>query len=125
MERCRSGRTGRSRKPLSSLRGTEGSNPSLSAIPPFLAVSACRKTPFKAPVFGHISFPIVSRRMLLSPPEWGNDMGNGEPLPYPSPGYRKRGSAMAQIGKLSAVEVAKAKGPAVLHDGGGLYLRVA
>src|SRR5689334_9925625 len=30
-ERCRSGRTGRSRKPLSSLRGTEGSNPSLSA----------------------------------------------------------------------------------------------
>src|ERR1051326_3447216 len=31
MERCRSGRTGRSRKPLSSLRGTEGSNPSLSA----------------------------------------------------------------------------------------------
>jgi hypothetical protein len=32
---------------------------------------------------------------------------------------------MAQIGKLTAVEVAKAKGPAVLHDGGGLYLRVA
>jgi len=30
---------------------------------------------------------------------------------------------MARIGKLSAVEVAKAKGPAVLHDGGGLYLR--
>ena len=32
---------------------------------------------------------------------------------------------MARTGKLSAVEVAKAKGPAVLHDGGGLYLRVA
>ncbi len=32
---------------------------------------------------------------------------------------------MARIGKLSAVEVAKAKGPAVLHDGGGLYLRVS
>jgi integrase len=32
---------------------------------------------------------------------------------------------MAHIGKLSAVEVAKAKGPAVLHDGGGLYLRIA
>jgi integrase len=32
---------------------------------------------------------------------------------------------MAQIGKLSAVEVARAKGPAVLHDGGGLYLRVS
>ena len=36
-----------------------------------------------------------------------------------------RTGAMAQIGKLSAVEVAKTKGPAVLHDGGGLYLRVA
>ena len=33
-ERCRSGRTGRSRKPLSLLRGTEGSNPSLSATEP-------------------------------------------------------------------------------------------
>src|ERR1700693_468677 len=32
---------------------------------------------------------------------------------------------MARIGKLSAVEVAKAKGPKVLHDGGGLYLRIA
>src|SRR5246127_304159 len=32
---------------------------------------------------------------------------------------------MARIGKLSAVQVAKAKGPKGLHDGGGLYLRVA
>src|SRR5437868_13247933 len=32
---------------------------------------------------------------------------------------------MARVGKLTAVEVAKAKGPKVLHDGGGLYLRVA
>ena len=32
---------------------------------------------------------------------------------------------MARVGKLSAVEIAKAKGPKVLHDGGGLYLRVA
>ena len=32
---------------------------------------------------------------------------------------------MARAGKLSAVEVSKAKGPAVLHDGGGLYLRVS
>lgn len=32
---------------------------------------------------------------------------------------------MARIGKLSAIEVAKSKGPAVLHDGGGLYLRVS
>src|ERR1700726_4749038 len=36
-----------------------------------------------------------------------------------------RAGAMARIGKLSAVEVQKAKGPAVLHDGGGLYLRVS
>jgi integrase len=32
---------------------------------------------------------------------------------------------MARTGKLSAVEVSKAKGPGVLHDGGGLYLRVS
>jgi integrase len=32
---------------------------------------------------------------------------------------------MARTGKLTAVEVAKEKGPAVLHDGGGLYLRVS
>jgi hypothetical protein len=32
---------------------------------------------------------------------------------------------MARTGKLSAVEVTKAQGPAVLHDGGGLYLRVS
>ncbi len=32
---------------------------------------------------------------------------------------------MARTGKLSAVEVTRAKGPAVLHDGGGLYLRVS
>src|SRR6516162_11755208 len=38
-ERCRSGRTGRSRKPLSLLRGTEGSNPSLSASE--LVATAC------------------------------------------------------------------------------------
>jgi integrase len=37
----------------------------------------------------------------------------------------KWGRVMARTGKLSAVEVAKAKGPAVLHDGGGLYLRVS
>jgi len=32
---------------------------------------------------------------------------------------------MAKTGKLSAIEVRQAKGPAVLHDGGGLYLRVS
>jgi integrase len=32
--------------------------------------------------------------------------------------------AMMARGKLSGVVVARAKGPAVLHDGGGLYLRV-
>src|SRR5258708_7038711 len=32
---------------------------------------------------------------------------------------------MARTGKITAVEVSKAKGPAVLHDGGGLYLRIS
>src|SRR5689334_1929567 len=32
---------------------------------------------------------------------------------------------MARSGKLSATKVDKAKGPAVLHDGAGLYLRIA
>src|SRR5689334_25120818 len=32
---------------------------------------------------------------------------------------------MARTRKLSAVAVTKTKGPAVLHDGGGLYLRVS
>ena len=32
---------------------------------------------------------------------------------------------MAHTDKLSAIEVTKVKGPAVLHDGGGLYLRVS
>jgi integrase len=32
---------------------------------------------------------------------------------------------MARTGKLSAIEVTRATGPAVLHDGGGLYLRVS
>jgi integrase len=32
---------------------------------------------------------------------------------------------MARTGKLSAVKVTKAKGPGVLHDGGGLYLRIS
>ncbi|HEV8030972.1 MAG TPA: integrase arm-type DNA-binding domain-containing protein [Stellaceae bacterium] len=32
---------------------------------------------------------------------------------------------MARTGKLSAIEVSRAKGPGVLHDGSGLYLRVS
>jgi integrase len=32
---------------------------------------------------------------------------------------------MARTGKLSALDVTRAKGPAVLHDGAGLYLRVS
>jgi integrase len=32
---------------------------------------------------------------------------------------------MARIGKLAAIRISKASGPAVLHDGGGLYLRVS
>jgi integrase len=34
------------------------------------------------------------------------------------------GVNMARINKLTAFEIAKEKGPKVLHDGGGLYLRV-
>src|SRR5215471_5549833 len=32
---------------------------------------------------------------------------------------------MARIGKLSATKVEKTKGPAILHDGAGLYMRIA
>src|SRR3954468_23740431 len=32
---------------------------------------------------------------------------------------------MARTGKLTAVHVARGRGPAVLHDGAGLYLRVS
>jgi integrase len=32
---------------------------------------------------------------------------------------------VVRIGKLTALDVTRAKGPAVLHDGGGLYLRVS
>src|SRR5215469_9059154 len=46
-------------------------------------------------------------------------------VPPLSPAHWKKVSAMARTGKLSAVEVNKTKGPAVLHDGGGLYLRVS
>src|SRR5204863_9295571 len=53
--------------------------------------------------------------------QWGNGRGNASTfLPY----QRRRGG-MAHAGKLSAVEVTRAKGPAVLHDGGGLYLRIS
>src|SRR5215469_6907865 len=49
--------------------------------------------------------------------------GSGEQcaLPFAPDGTR----TMARTGKLSAVEVSKAKGRAVLHDGGGLYLRIS
>jgi len=50
--------------------------------------------------------------------------GTVRPVPISSPGGGGSGT-MVRIGKLSAVGVTKAKGPPVLHDGGGLYLRVA
>ena len=68
--------------------------------------------------------PLYPVRIVLSQHRWGNEVGNGISLPpfrSPSGG----GGTMARTGKLSAVEVTKAKGPAVLHDGGGLYLRVS
>lgn len=47
--------------------------------------------------------------------KWG--LGLTSPILIPAVGDE----TMAHTGKLSAVEVAKVKGPAVLHDGGGLY----
>jgi hypothetical protein len=52
----------------------------------------------------------------------GMKWGEGSTFPYRPWRWRL---GMARTGKLSAVEVAKTKGPAVLHDGGGLYLRIA
>jgi integrase len=52
--------------------------------------------------------------------KWGT--GSSTP-PFATPVVEAE--TMARTGKLSAVEVTKAKGPAVLHDGGGLYLRVS
>src|SRR5271169_2181896 len=76
-ERCRSGRTGRSRKPLSLLRGTEGSNPSLSAIPSFLTVSWCLRKP-ETTRLSWISclpsYPAVSYYLKV---DGGKDRGTG------------------------------------------------
>src|SRR5437763_1732987 len=41
------------------------------------------------------------------------------------PPFIGSGRAMVRSGKLSGFAVTKAKGPVVLHDGGGLYLRVS
>ncbi len=50
----------------------------------------------------------------------GKKWGEGIGLPH----FGGDGT-MARTGKLLAVEVTRAKGPTVLHDGGGLYLRVS
>src|SRR5437762_10533222 len=110
MERCRSGRTGRSRKPLSSLRGTEGSNPSLSAILVFLAVSGRLTHHENSRVLKPFPSPLISDCIGQSQPRWGKEWGkSGEnpigPLPFGQPGK----TAMARIGKLTAVEVTKTK----------------
>jgi hypothetical protein len=101
-----------------------GSNPIPSAILLFLIVpfrlSGLRKLSFSA----RDGFPRVSHDFALSHEIWGNKMGNGGAPPL-SRTSRERKSQMARVGKLSAIEVQKAKGPAVLHDGGGLYLRVS
>src|SRR5437762_10341080 len=87
MERCRSGRTGRSRKPLSSLRGTEGSNPSLSAILVFLAVSGRLTHHENSRVLKPFPSPLISDCIGQSQPRWGKEWGkSGEnpigPLPF-------------------------------------------
>jgi integrase len=98
-------------------------NPSLSAILRFPIVSGCRKTRAIQRLLRAWLSSAVSRGVLLSHPEWGEEWGNG--CFDSRPVRRTREAAMARTGKLSAVEVAKAKGPAVLHDGGGLYLRIS
>src|SRR5689334_22769220 len=52
-------------------------------------------------------------------------MSEGTVRPSPTRSRSGGGTAMPRTGKLTVVEAAKAKGPAVLHDGGGLYLRVS
>jgi hypothetical protein len=55
---------------------------------------------------------LVSRR-IVGGMKWGKNIrGGGD-------------ETIARTGKLSAVEVTKAKRPGVLHNGGGLYLRVS
>src|SRR3989442_8300382 len=48
----------------------------------------------------------------------------GSTFPHFDPERREAGQ-MARTSQLSAVAVRQAKGPGVLHDGGGLYLRVS
>jgi hypothetical protein len=100
-----------------------GSNPTPSANLPFLTVSACLDTPQQSRVCEGIISPIVSRHMLPSQHQWGEEVGNG--IRFPRFQHSGGDATMAHTGKLSAVEVTRAKGPAVLHDGGGLYLRVS
>ena len=115
----------RSSKPLGGAKASPvGSNSCLFRHSPISGRLSLSRISLKATVYGRCASPLVSRHIVLSQHEWGNKVGNGGTLPPSSPN-RKRGSAMARTGKLSAVEVAKAKGPAVLHDGGGLYLRVS
>jgi integrase len=88
-----------------------GSNPTPSATPLFLPVSGRLKN-------GGITSPDVPKHV------------SGCLWRFPAISYKmgeRTGeiSAMGRTGKLTAIEVTRAKGPAVLHDGGGLYLRVS
>src|SRR6516164_8899601 len=69
-ERCRSGRTGRSRKPLSLLRGTEGSNPSLSATEPVPAAGLPERQRGLRPPLHILKYPTRHRNRLLAAPPW-------------------------------------------------------
>jgi hypothetical protein len=62
-----------------------GSNPAPSAIPLSSAVSHRLISALKPAVLGHFPYPIVSRRLLLSPRKWGSEMGNRASAPDPVP----------------------------------------
>src|SRR5437016_2239 len=120
----RAGRPGRKRMGGRAVEGTGlenrqgckllvGSNPTPSAAPPFLAVSGYPDSKHKPRETLPFQSSVVSRRIVLSQHRWGNEVGNGMDLP-PFRSRMAEAETMARTGKLSAVEVTKAKGPAVL-----------
>src|SRR5216683_1102917 len=100
-----------------------GSNPIPSANPSFPGVSGCLAPEPELRTCRVFLSSVVSRRIVLSQHRWGNEAGMRLASPISIPAAEA--GTMARTGKLSAVEVMKAKRPAVLHDGGGLYLRVS
>src|SRR5216684_2798357 len=87
-ERCQSGRSGRSRKPLCPVRGTVGSNPTLSAIQSQKLVSSSdrRTNPLDFPILSDMCGPGEGSFVSLF---WGNygqlrrlSLGAAEAVPF-------------------------------------------